>query len=91
MIDISDKNVDFVVGCDIVFDFENFEGLYSLLDQLFEKCGTKYAYIGFTHRFGDVESWFREGLRQHGFIIELARDVDQEWCLKDFTILIISK
>ena len=61
--------MDYVVGCDIVFDFENFEGLFLLLDQLFDKCGTKYAFIGFTHRFGDVERWFSEGLLKHGFYI----------------------
>ena len=70
-----DHKVDFVVGCDIVFDFENFEGLFSLLDQMFEKCQAKKAYIGFTHRFGDVERWFKEGLLEHGFRIEQAADV----------------
>ena len=62
---MANYKVDYIVGGDIVFDFENFEGLFNLLDQLFAKCGTKCAYIGFTHRFCDVENWFREGLKKH--------------------------
>ena len=73
--EIADHRVDFVVGCDIVFDFENFEGLFTLLNQLFEKCKTRKAYIGFTHRFTDVERWFSEGLLKNGFSIKQATDI----------------
>ena len=70
--DLADRKIDYIIGGDIVFDFENFDGLFNLLDQLFLKCGTKKAFIGFTHRFSDVEKWFREGLMKHGFHVDDA-------------------
>ncbi len=77
--DLTDNRVDYVVGADIVFDFENFEGLFQLLDQLFAKCGTKQAFIGFTHRWGDIESMFRIGLKTRGFVIGEASDLHEEF------------
>ena len=88
---MTQNQVDYVVGGDIVFDFENFEGLCGMLEQLFAKCGTKQAFIGYTHRFGDVEGWFKDNLKKRSFSITEASDIDEEYKAANFTILILSK
>lgn len=41
VIDLADQRIDFIVGGDIVFDFEHFDGLHNLLVQVFERCKKK--------------------------------------------------
>ena len=91
VIDLADRRIDFIVGGDIVFDFEHFDGLHNLLVQVFERCETKKAFIAFTKRFSDIETWFQEGLIEHGFRIEEATDAPKEWSLENVTILIVSR
>jgi hypothetical protein len=91
VIDLADRRIDFIVGGDIVFDFEHFDGLHNLLVQVFERCKTKKAFIAFTKRFSDIETWFQEGLIEHGFRIEEATDAPKEWSLENITILIVSR
>ena len=80
-----------MIGGDIVFDFEYFDGLHSLQVQVFERCQTKKAFIAFTKRFKDVERWFQEGLIEHGFRIEEATDIPNKWSLDNVAILIVSR
>lgn len=91
VIDLADQRIDFILGGDIVFDFEHFDGLHNLLVQVFERCKTKKAFIAFTKRFSDIETWFQEGLIEHGFRIEEAIDTPKEWSLENVTILIVSR
>ena len=88
---MADNKVDYIVGADIVFDFENFDGLFQLFEKFFEKCGTKQAFVGFTRRWNDVEKMFREGLKTRGFAIQEATDLAEEFKEANFTILILNK
>ena len=38
VMELSSNRIDVVVGADVVFDFENFDGMMDLLEQLFLKC-----------------------------------------------------
>jgi hypothetical protein len=57
-----------ILAADTVFDFENFKGLiYGILEQLHDLNNEIEILVCFTHRFGDVEKWFREGIEIAGF------------------------
>ena len=63
---------DYVIGTDILFDFDYFAGLCDLLRKFIDKCNTKCIYIGYTHRFSDVEKWFKEEVGKVGLALSLA-------------------
>ena len=73
-------SVDIIYGADILFDFDHFEGLFDIFDQLhrqFQPTAEKPSpviLVGFTHRFADVERWFREGIEAKGFTMEKATE-----------------
>ena len=57
-----------ILAADTVFDFENFDGLIEgIFNTLWEINNQIEIICCFTHRFGDVEKWFREGIEQRGF------------------------
>ena len=57
-----------ILAADTVFDFENFDGLIKgIFNQLHTLNPEIEIMACFTHRFGDVEKWFREGIEQVGF------------------------
>lgn len=71
-------SIDLLYGADILFDFDNFEGLFSIFEELSrvftprEGKISQTVLVGYTHRFSDVERWFREGVEAKGFIVEKA-------------------
>jgi len=49
------------------------------------------AYFGFTHRFSDVERWFKEMLIKWGFSVKTEQFERSEVNLEKFTILSVTK
>ena len=83
-----------VYGADILFDFDHFDGLDDIFDKLY-KPG-QVVLVGFTHRFSDVEKWFKEGIEAKGFKIVKATidEFDEKFLPEPFesmTILKLSK
>ena len=64
---------DLILGSDLIYDFEYFAELVWTLDSLYKK-GKNEILFCFTHRFSDVERWFKEELSKKGFKIEYAKD-----------------
>ncbi|CDW86204.1 UNKNOWN [Stylonychia lemnae] len=64
---------DLILGSDLIYDFEYFAELVQTLDSLY-KFGRNEILFCFTHRFSDVERWFKEELEKKGFKIEYAKD-----------------
>jgi hypothetical protein len=62
------KQIDMILAADTVFDFENFDGLIKgIFDGLHDINPNIEILCCFSHRFGDVERWFREGIEKRGF------------------------
>lgn len=85
------ETVEYLVGADVVFDFDNFDGMMDIIETLFNKSGLKKAFFGFTHRFSDVEKWFKEMLSEKGFKLEKDSFASESLQLDDFTILSVSR
>ena len=85
------STVDFVVGADVVFDFDNFDGMMNILDTLATSNSLKQGFFGFTHRFKDVEKWFAEMLAEKGFKIQKDTFALEQMNVSDFTILVINR
>ena len=75
-------SIDIVFGADILFDFDNFDGLFDIFDQLHrqfqptEDKARQEIFVGYTHRWKDVERWFREGIEKKGFTAERAVEAE---------------
>ena len=72
------QSIDLIYGADILFDFDCFDGLCQIFDKLnrqFVASDTQpqqQIFVGYTHRFADVERWFREGIEAKGFTVVKA-------------------
>ena len=72
------QSIDLVFGADILFDFDCFDGLFDIFDKLQrqfvprEDQEHQKIFVGYTHRFSDVERWFREGIEAKGFTVTKA-------------------
>ena len=64
--DESVEQFDLILGSDILYDFDYFKELVETLDLLYIRGKSEIIFC-YTHRFSDVERWFREELDAKGF------------------------
>ena len=61
VIEEAGQSIDLVYGADILFDFDNFDGLFDIFDLLHRRFvprdgqENQVILVGYTHRFSDVE------------------------------------
>ena len=60
-----------ILGSDLIYDFEYFTELVETLKLLYVENKSEIIFC-YTHRFSDVERWFREELTKKGFQYSLA-------------------